>query len=477
MSSTEDNAGLGNHIRHDAITGDAEKSARPLQRSRDDVTVFVTASTADEDPVTGQSNVIENAVANNTSQSQQQQDLPYFPAPPLHPSLMPDVDASLKHDQLTLSVAPIVPNVAHPFFPSPPPSTMPYHPSHFPLPQNNSRIQLNIPQPSGLPPEFPTLANARVNPTRPPTIAAGRINAVQTPSQQEPAQSALSHPHSAHNTQYLSNILQHEPNIRSGPCTQQTIVKEEKYQPESEQSEDDLVEKARAIARRFHEESSQRLASCNKTIVSDDSFPTGDYREKRQTHFQKEKAKLSKFRLKNLEYVMRNEEIELRRHVDCMDQITAFEEHQSIQLELANQQQREKQAKLEQQRRKKAQTSMMHSTGGGIGTRHQQRAERVRKREHLEHGRKVHSAPSRTSQRNSLYLTNLPTDGTTTEGTLHSLFSSYGRLNRVTMYRDRSTGELKGDGLIVFGTDALDWHNKDGDSDLIGTVCLQVSKS
>jgi hypothetical protein len=69
-------------------------------------------------------------------------------------------------------------------------------------------------------------------------------------------------------------------------------------------------------------------------------------------------------------------------------------------------------------------------------------------------------------------------DGSTTERTLRSLFGAYGRLDRVTMYRCRSTGELKGDGLIVFGRDAVEEHRvrrrADDGADLVGAICAQV---
>jgi hypothetical protein len=115
--------------------------------------------------------------------------------------------------------------------------------------------------------------------------------------------------------------------------------------------------------------------------------------------------------------------------------------------------------------------------GGGIGTKEQRHAERVRVKVARQDDQKVNKdeQPIRTS----LYLTNLPGDGTTTERSLHSLFRAYGRLDRVTMYRQRSTGELKGDGLIVFGRDAVEAHRsgqpQDKGKDLVDEVCLQMN--
>jgi len=45
------------------------------------------------------------------------------------------------------------------------------------------------------------------------------------------------------------------------------------------------------------------------------------------------------------------------------------------------------------------------------------------------------------------------------------------------MYRNRSNGELKGDGLIVFGRDAAEEYrvkNNDNSIDLVESVCTQV---
>lgn len=462
--SIEDSVGLGNHIRHDAITGDAEESEKSFHCSRGHTTVFVTASAANKDTIVRQSDGIQNTSNQYPTQKQP------CPAPPPHPSLVPN------HPDASLSAL-------YSCFPPPPPhplhnaaqSTIPFPPPRAPVPQQNLQpASLQIPPPPGLPPQFPPLANAYSGIVRPPitTNASSISDVLAVPSQHLSMQTTIpSHSVPAHNSQ--------QNNSHASSVHTQTTIKEDQCQAASEQSMCDPIERARAIARRFHVESTQRQTPCNNSILPDNSIPSGiNYLEKRQAHFQKEKVKLNKFRLKNLEYVMRHDEMELRRHVDSMNRITAFEEKQSIQMELAKQQQRERQAKLELKRQQKTQT-IIKSAGGGIGSREQQRAEKFRKREHLEQGTSrvttSNGAEPRMPQRNAIYLTNLPTDGSTTERILHSLFSSYGRLDRVTMYRNRSTGELKGDGLIVFGKDALVGYNNTADGDLIDAVCLQVS--
>jgi len=182
---------------------------------------------------------------------------------------------------------------------------------------------------------------------------------------------------------------------------------------------------------------------------------------------------------------MKHEQAALRRHVDCMNQMTAYEERQQLQLQLQQQQQqRQVQLQLEQKQQRKDQLY----GEGGIGSKEQRRAERtrVRKRQTLEHdaddgGGGGSSTTNTTNKalRTSIYLSNLPIDGSTTERTLQSLFCSYGRLDRVTMYRCRSTGEWKGDGLIVFGRDAVgEYRRKNGDgagADLVEAVCTQMN--
>ena len=228
------------------------------------------------------------------------------------------------------------------------------------------------------------------------------------------------------------------------------------------------LEKARAIAMRFRQEG---------TIIGDTSIPNdSDYSQKRREHFEREKLRLSTYRLKNLEYVMEREELNLRRHVNVMDEMNQYEERLQIQKELQDRQRYEMRMKLDEKERRKETRGMSNEGGGGIGTKEQRHAERVRVKSARQDDQKVNKdeQPIRTS----LYLTNLPVDGTTTERSLHSLFRAYGRLDRVTMYRHRSTGELKGDGLIVFGRDAVEAHRSgqhDKGKDLVDEVCVQMN--
>ena len=104
------------------------------------------------------------------------------------------------------------------------------------------------------------------------------------------------------------------------------------------------IDKARAIAMRFQQE---------EEVIGDASIPNDvDYSQKRREHFERETLRLSAFRLKNLEYVMKCEEAELRRHVDAIDQMTQYEERLQIQTELQDRQRREMRMKLEENTRR-----------------------------------------------------------------------------------------------------------------------------
>ena len=281
----------------------------------------------------------------------------------------------------------------------------------------------------------------------------------------------------------LSNSLMH---IHDIPSESAAL----RRPPEEECDGDGVaaVERARAIAMRFRKEEEE-----GKSVIVDASVPDNvDHARLRRDHFERERTRLGLFRLKNLEYVMRHEEGELRRAVECMDHMTQYEERLLLQKELQDKQRHELRMRMEEREIRKERRGISNDGGGGIGTMEQRRAARAR-----EARRPDGSGPSSVTERNdasdaamgadvddrpsrtSLYLTNLPVDGSTNERTLRSLFVGYGRLDRVTMYRFRSTGELKGDGLVVFGRDAVEEHRArrraDDGADLVDEVCSQVS--
>mmetsp|Transcript_4420 Transcript_4420/g.9558 ORF Transcript_4420/g.9558 Transcript_4420/m.9558 type:complete len:452 (+) Transcript_4420:85-1440(+) len=366
------------------------------------------------------------------------------PPPPPHPSAAP----RMLHR-----------NVPPPFFlpPPPPSSAVQAMPPHSFPPPPSMQAPPPIPNPNSIvPPRRSPLPSFEPPPGLPPVAAVSSLLPppvhFKPPIPMPPPASIALH-----------SLLP----IPSQPTAQQRDDREQQHQQQSS------VEKALAIAMKFHHQ-----AVTDKTIPDDI-----DYAQKRRNHFQKERRKLQEFRLKNLEYVMKHEERELRKHVECMNQVTAYEERQQLQLQFQQQQQRQRRLQMEHTEQQREQRGMMNEGGRGIGTKEQRRAERARKRQRSNPSKKADGgAPSDDrTLRMSLYLTNLPTDGSTTERTLQSLFCLYGRLDRVTMYRHRSTGYLKGDGLVTFGRDAAEEHRTrnggEGGVDLVDAVCAQVRLS
>lgn len=267
--------------------------------------------------------------------------------------------------------------------------------------------------------------------------------------------------------------IQHNPSTTAPISIPNNVLKKEEHVQNN--NDDDPLEKARKIAMRFHQES---------TNITDSSIPANiNYTEQRKEHFQKEDQKLRHFQLKNYQYVMRQEEKELRHSVDCMNQMTAYEERQDLQLQLQKEQYKQRQLQMHQKQQQREQIGMLNEGSCGIGTKEQRKAEHVRKRQHYDssntnsNNASTSNKQKTTALRTSIYLSNLTTDGSCTERTLQSLFCLYGRLDRVVMYRNRTNGELKGDGLIVFGRDAAEEYrvkNNDNSIDLVESVCTQV---
>jgi len=255
-------------------------------------------------------------------------------------------------------------------------------------------------------------------------------------------------------------------------CHAQPMQPDSILQPEPSGLHDDVhaqverIRNARLIATRLREE--QALVTGVDCSVN--------YAQQREDFLEMERRRFQSCRLKNLEYVMKREQSEIQQHVECVNQIASLEEKQNIQIQIMREQQRQKQELLGQRKTQRHQSQMLNENSGGIGSKEQRRAETLRKRHHSEQRTSISNTDIGESLRTSLYLTNLPTDGSCDERALKSLFCLFGRLDRVTMYRDRSTGDLKGDGLIAYGRDAaLEHKSKGTGADLVETVCSQLN--
>ena len=169
-------------------------------------------------------------------------------------------------------------------------------------------------------------------------------------------------------------MQQHNPSTTAPITIPTNVLKKEEYAQKN--NDDDPLEKARKIAMRFHQES---------TNIIDSSIPTNiNYTEQRKEHFQKEDQKLKSFQLKNYQYVMKQTEKELRHSVDCMNQMTAYEERQDLQLQLQKEQHRQRQLQMHQKQQQREQIGILNEGSCGIGTKEQRKAEHVRKRQHYD---------------------------------------------------------------------------------------------
>ena len=129
----------------------------------------------------------------------------------------------------------------------------------------------------------------------------------------------------------------------------------------------------------------------------------------------------------------------------------------------------------EQQRRQ--QQRHLGNTAAGIGTKQSQRAERWKQKE----GHAVSEGPKTHHNTAALYISGLPTEGTSSASVkqmLHQVFQAYGTLQKVHLYyAKKNKKELKGDGLIIYELQGKDRLAKDAEAaQLVQAVCSQVSK-
>jgi hypothetical protein len=165
----------------------------------------------------------------------------------------------------------------------------------------------------------------------------------------------------------------------------------------------------------------------------------------------KEKRRIAMF--KNLEYVARLEDERLKEHFKKMQEAQEYqsqveENHAQVLLSRSN-----------NLASGKNRNSSMQNSQAGIGTEHQQRAEKKRKQQIA------------TNDSLAIYVSNLPTDGSKSDDLMRALFGSYGSLRKIHFYVDKRTGDLKGDALIIYHID--DVNEK---SNLAEAVCSQVCK-
>jgi hypothetical protein len=161
----------------------------------------------------------------------------------------------------------------------------------------------------------------------------------------------------------------------------------------------------------------------------------------------KERTRLHAAMLKNFQYVARREEERMKVQVAQLQETKLLEQQ------------------LQQQHaavlRERKQASLAVSKAG-IGTFSRQKVEKSTQRE-------GHAVSNNVDSSIALYLSGLPQSAT--EYSVRQLFASYGSIRCVHLYKNKQTGEPKGDGLVVYNGAAGDGQ------EILNAVCLQVTIS
>ena len=202
----------------------------------------------------------------------------------------------------------------------------------------------------------------------------------------------------------------------------------------------EAIAKARAIVQKFQQQK-------HHSPLSGASMLPADYRHRRQQQLEKEHERLHKATLKNFEYVARREEERLNQ------QLAQLEETKILERQL-----QEQQAAFLLSRREKQNLSK-----AGIGTSRRQALEKAKQQ-------KGHTVKLNYDLSIAIYLSGFSRE--VTEDFLRQLFSSYGAIRSVHLYRHKQTGELKGDALVVYNVRKVSEKQE-----VLDTVCSQVSQA
>jgi RNA recognition motif. (a.k.a. RRM, RBD, or RNP domain) len=126
----------------------------------------------------------------------------------------------------------------------------------------------------------------------------------------------------------------------------------------------------------------------------------------------------------------------------------------------------------ERQRILRESAIIAQTSTAAIGSQTRRDVERM-KRKSFEHGaadmrdNEPHSRSPTSSV--SVYLSGLPVDGTVDETFLRRLFEPYASIQKIHLYRDKVSGQLKGDALISYHP-----SNDADHANLLSDVCSQV---
>jgi hypothetical protein len=214
------------------------------------------------------------------------------------------------------------------------------------------------------------------------------------------------------------------------------VLSQSPVSPLSHPSAQEAIAKARSIVLKFTQEH-----------YSGSDISPADYRYRRECMLEKERTRLHAAMLKNFQYVARREEERMKVKLAQLQETKLLE--QQLQQQHAAVLKERKQASLA-------------ASKAGIGTFRRQKVEKSTKRE-------GHAVSNTVDSSIAFYLSGLPKNFT--EDSVRQLFASYGSIRRVHFYKNKQTGEPKGDALVVYNVAAGDGQA------LLDTVCLQVTSS
>jgi hypothetical protein len=233
---------------------------------------------------------------------------------------------------------------------------------------------------------------------------------------------------------------QHPPAAPPVTTTEQTTSSPTVSDPLSNPAAQEAIAKAQAIVQKFQHQHHQFPPT--SSALHDSSILPSDYRLRRQQQLAKEQERLDKATLKNFAYVAKKEGVRLKQQLEQLQATKQLEQqlHQQQAVVLRNRQALSK---------------------AGIGTTRRQTLETQKYRQ-------GNVARVNNDLSVAIYISGLPQ--TIKEDFLRQWFESYGVIHRIHFYRNKKTGELKGDALLVYNV------RKDAEKQgILDAVCSQVS--
>lgn len=185
-----------------------------------------------------------------------------------------------------------------------------------------------------------------------------------------------------------------------------------------------------------------------------DMLDPPEFGRKRRACLDKLKERKRSALLKNLEYVARVEDERLK------ERLTKVQEAQEYQNQMDDYHKQVLEFRSKHSGANKSkETNNILNTQAGLGTEQRLWAEKKRKQQ----------TKTASSDSVALYVSNLPTDGSANTELMEALFGSYGSLRKIHLYRNKQTGDLKGDALVVYNLNYSKERSK-----LTEDVCSQV---